>query len=45
MKRKELIGFILLGVVLISILFIGTSRVEKIENNEMTLVNQNQMDR
>lgn len=45
MKMKEIMGFALLGIALVGILFIGTNRVEKIENGEMTLVSQNQMDR
>lgn len=45
MKTKEFIGFILIGVLMVGILFIAMNRFEKIENGEMTLVNQNQMDR
>lgn len=45
MKMKEIIVYLLAGVLLIEILFIGANRIEKIESGEMTLVNQNQMDR
>ena len=45
MKTKEFIGLILAGVLMVGILFIAMNRFEKIESGEMTLVNQNQMDR
>lgn len=45
MKTKEIMGLLLLGVIMVGILFIGASRVEKIENGKMVLVNQNEMDR
>lgn len=45
MKMKEIMWFVIVGIALIGILFIGANRIEKIENGEMTLVNQNQMDR
>ena len=45
MKMREIIGFVIVGIALVGILFIGANRIEKIENGEMTLVNQNQMDR
>ena len=45
MKMKEIMGFVIVGVVLVGIIFVGMSRIEKIENGEMTLVNQNEMDR
>jgi ABC-type thiamin/hydroxymethylpyrimidine transport system permease subunit len=41
MKLKELVVVVLIGVALIGILFIGANRVEKIENGDMVLVNQN----
>ena len=45
MKMKEIMGFVIVGIVLVGILFVGANRIEKIKNGEMTLVNQNQMDR
>lgn len=45
MKMKEIMGFVIVGIALVGVLFIGADRIEKIENGEMTLVNQNQMDR
>ena len=45
MKRKELIGVAVFAIVMVGILLIGTNRIEKIENGEMTLVSQSQMDR
>lgn len=45
MKMKEIMGFLLMGIVLIGILFYGADRIEKIENGEMTLVSQSEMDR
>lgn len=45
MKMKEIMGFVIVAIALVGILFIGADRIEKIENGEMTLVNQNQMDR
>lgn len=41
MKVKELVVVVLIGVALIGILFIGANRIERIENGDMVLVNQN----
>lgn len=45
MKMKEIMGFVVAAIILVGILFIGANRIEKIKSGEMTLVNQNQMDR
>lgn len=45
MKMKEIMGFVIVGIALVGILFVGANRIEKIKNGEMTLVNHNQMDR
>jgi hypothetical protein len=45
MKRKEILGVVVFVIVFLLILFVGANRIERIENNEMVLVNQNQMDR
>ena len=45
MKFKGLITFILLLAVMVLALTIYANRMQKINNGEMTLVNQNQMDR
>lgn len=43
--KKEIITFVLLLAFVIGIFAIYSNRIEKINNGEMTLVNQNQMDR
>lgn len=43
--KKEIIGVVLLAIIILGILFTGANRIEKIENGNMVLVNQNQMDR
>ena len=43
--KKGIIGMLLFIVVFSAIIVYGTNRIEKINNGEMTLVNQNQMDR
>ena len=45
MKKKEIMVFVIAGIALVGVLFIGANKIEKIESGEMTLVNQNQMDR
>lgn len=45
MKKKEILGVVVFAIVFLSILFVGVNRIERIENNEMVLVNQNQMDK
>lgn len=43
--KKEVLGFVIFIILFSIIMIYGLNRFEKIENNEMTLVNQNQMDR
>lgn len=43
--KKEIIGFLVFILVFSTIVVYGSNRIEKINNGEMTLVNQNQMDR
>jgi len=49
MKLKNLVKVILIfaiiGIIIYEFIDIANSRINKIENGEMTLVNQNQMDR
>ena len=45
MKKKEIIEVMIIAIIFIAILLVGSNRIEKIENGEMVLVNQNQMDR
>jgi len=43
--KKEILWIILLVIAFITLIIYGSYRTEKINNGEMTLVNQNQMDR
>ena len=43
--KKQILVTMLFVITILSILFLGMNRIEKINNGEMTLVNQNQMDR
>ena len=45
MEKKEIIGFVLIVIGLIAIVFEGIDRFEKIENGEMIVISQSQMDR
>ena len=45
MKRKEIVGVLLFVIVMVGLFQYGVKRIEKIENGNMVLVNQNQMDR
>lgn len=44
-KVGEIITIILFAIFILITLYVAANRVERIENDEMTLVNQNQMDR
>lgn len=44
-KVGEFITIILFAIFILITLYVAVNRVERIENDEMTLVNQNQMDR
>lgn len=43
--KKETIGVIVFIIIMSVILIYGINRIEKINNGEMQLVNQNEMDR
>ena len=43
--KKEIIGIIIFILIFSLIAIYGCNRIEKINSGEMTLVNQNQMDR
>ncbi len=43
--KKETIGVIIFIIIMSVILIYGINRIEKINNGEMTIVNQNEMDR
>ena len=43
--KKMIITFLILAVMVYGFICIADSRIRKIDNGSMTLVNQNQMDR
>ena len=43
--KKMIITFLILGAIIYGFICLADSRTRKIDNGEMTLVNQNQMDR
>ena len=43
--KKTIIGMIVFIIIMSVILVCGINRIDKINNGEMTLVNQNEMDR
>ena len=48
MKKEEIletIVIILFAIFILLTLYFGTARIDRINNGEMTLVNENQMDR
>lgn len=45
MTKKEILGFVVFIIIMISLIAIGMERFEKIDNGEIILVNQNDADR
>lgn len=43
--KKMIITFLILAVMVYGVICIADNRIRKIDHGEMTLVNQNQMDR
>lgn len=43
--KKELVGVVVFIIIMVSIILVGINRIDRINNGDMTLVNQNQMDR
>lgn len=43
--KKELVGVVVFIILMLSIILVGINRFDRINNGDMTLVNQNQMDR
>lgn len=43
--KKMIITFLIFGAIMYGFICIADSRIRKIDNGTMTLVNQNQMDR
>ena len=43
--KKELVGVVIFIILMVSIILVGINRIDRINNGDMTLVNQNQMDR
>lgn len=44
-KIGQVITIILFAIFILTIIYVGTQRVERIDNGDMILVNQNEMDR
>ena len=43
--KKELVEVVVFIIIMVSIILVGINRIDRINNGDMTLVNQNQMDR
>lgn len=44
-KLGQVITFILFAIFILTIIYVATQRIERIDNGDMILVNQNEMDR